>query len=356
MGCRTVYTILSSRNELGGIHQNPLFKAAVKSGLISNSSLLDEIRLHQEKSPIRESERIYFEISDLWCPSCAEVIRLVLLREKGVRNCVVDYATDLASVDYYPKIISKDTLLGFVQRLGYSPSLFENESKKAVNSDLYLRVIIAAFFSSNIMMFAYPIYASYFSVDPYGDTLLFSWLSFFCSLPVLLYSGWPIFKRFFQSIIFGIMGMETLIVIGVLSSFGLSIYDLSLEGTHVYFDSMSVIITFVLLGKIIESRAKFSARETLFRLSKSLPKRGRKLNGEGKETFVLLKEVRKGDLLVALSGEKIVLDGVVIEGNGTCDESLMTGEAVPLRKRIGEPVVGGTIVCQGRIVYRVETE
>jgi len=308
VGCQTVYHILSKKNELEDFQVHPLFIQAVRSGLISNPGLLEEIRVNQQLVDEKELKKLYFEVQDLWCPSCAEVIRLLLLREKGVKNCVVDYATDLASVEYAPRFISKDKILEIVKKIGYSPLKFDSAEKKAVNFDLYLRFIIAAFFSLNIMMFSYPIYASYFTQDRMGDSRLFAWISLFASLPVLLYSAQPIVKRFLNALKFGFIGMEALIVIGVSSAFGLSLYELLHGGEHVYFDSMSVIITFVLLGKIIESKAKFSTKETLLRLSKSLPKRGRKRFADQRESFVSLKSIEKGDFLVVLSGEKIVLD------------------------------------------------
>lgn len=352
-GCQTVYRILLARKELGDFETHPLFIQAMKSGLISNPHLLEEIRLKQQESAQEEIEKVHFEIEDLWCPSCADVIRLMLVQEKGIKNCLIDYATDLASIEYSPRHFSRDQVLEKVRKLGYTPHLLEQSEPRAVQLSLYLRFAVAAFFSANTMMLSYPMYASYFTADPARYGRLFAWISFFASLPVLLYSAKPIFQRFFNGLRLAFFGMEALIVMGVSSAFGLSLYTLFRGGEHVYFDSMSVIITFVLLGKIFESRAKFSTKETLFRLSKSLPKKGRKRLVDGTESFVLLKEVAKGDLLVALAGEKIVLDGVVVEGEGTCDESMMTGEPMPLTKKGGERVVGGTILCQGRLVYQV---
>lgn len=355
-GCQTVYRILLVRRELDDFQTHPLFVQALKSGLISNPHLLEEIRSKQAEALEEGVEKVHFEITDLWCPSCADVIRLMLMQQKGIKNCLVDYATDLASVEYSPRHLSRDQVLDQVKRLGYTPKLLETSEPRAVQFSLYLRFIIAAFFSANIMMLSYPMYASYFTEDPSRAGVLFAWISLVAALPVLLYSAKPIFQRFFNGLLLGFFGMEALIVLGVSSAFGLSVYTLCRGGEHVYFDSMSVIITFVLLGKIFESRAKFSTKATLFRLSKSIPKKGRKHFIDGTEQFVALKEVAKGDLLVVLAGEKIVLDGVVVEGEGTSDESMMTGEPIPLTKRPGDRVTGGTILCEGRLLYRVVSE
>lgn len=350
-GCCTVYSILSTKNQLGGYAENPLFLQAVKSGLISNPKLIEEIKLSKPSVPEGENEKIHLEIQNMWCPSCAEVIKLILLREKGVIRCVVDYCTDLAMIEFSPRYISKEGLYDKISHLGYLPLDLGSEEKRVVSKDLMFRFVIGAFFSLNIMMLSYPIYASYFDYDPEGYANVFAWISFIFALPVLLFSGWPILKRCVGSCLLGILGMESLVVMGVLAAFGLSLYELFRGGSHVYFDSMSVIIVFVLLGKIIESKAKFSAKESMIRLSRSLPRRGRIVSPDGTETFVPIKEIHPGMHVLAKAGEKIVLDGVVVEGKGMCDESLMTGEAVPVVKQVGDSVLAGTVIQQGKIKY-----
>ncbi|ADI38508.1 heavy metal translocating P-type ATPase [Waddlia chondrophila] len=351
-GCRAVFKILSASNQLEGYADTPIFKQAVATGLISNPALMEQLRKNRVEVSEEEKNRLYLEIGDMWCPACAEVIRLILLQKKGVLNCVVDYATDLASIEYAPRYVSKETLIQAIERLGYETQPIETAGKKQVSRSLYLRLIVAIFFSSNIMMFSYPIYAAYFTADETGISSLFVWLSLFSSLPVLIFSAWPIFRRFFTALSVGVIGMEALIVIGVSSAFGLSLYEMSQGSKYVYFDSMCVIIAFVLLGKVIETRAKFSAKDSLIRLARAVPKRGRKRFEDGREAFIPLKEMKPGDLLVAHTGEKIVLDGVLVSGKGACDESLMTGESVPIPKEIGDSVLGGTVVVNGSVVYQ----
>ncbi|MGA8164857.1 MAG: cation-translocating P-type ATPase [Waddliaceae bacterium] len=352
IGCHAVFQILSSRDEKDNFRDHALFKQALQSGLISNPALLQQIQQSQAKLPENEYEKLYFEVQDLWCPSCAEIIRLMVQKEKGVRRCVVDYTTDLAFVDYAPRYLSKEAIFAKIKKIGYKASALEDSEQKGVNFSLYLRFIIAAFFSLNIMMFSYPIYSSYFHSDDCGSSRLFAWISFFASLPVIGYSGWPIIRRCWNSLKAGVLGMEILIVMGVLAAFGLSFRELLRGGNHVYFDSMTVIITFVLLGKMMESKAKFSAKECLFRLARATPKRGRKRFANGTERFVPLKEIKKEDVVVVFSGEKIVLDGIVLEGSGSCDESVMTGEVIPVQKKTGDGVLAGTVLNRGWLAYR----
>ncbi len=348
-GCRAVYRILEAQKSLSGYEEHPIFREAVKSGLISNPELLETMRERSREMDSFETRRLHLDIQNMWCPSCAEVIRLILMQQKGVKNCVVDYCTDLASIEWVPRFISEDRILAIIEGLGYGPRRLCDDQGKSAHSLLLLRFIVAAFCALNVMMFSYPVYASYFFADSSGLADTFSRLSFAASIPALTYCGYPVYRRFWQGMKAGILGMEALISISVFSAIGLSVYELAKGSNHIYFDTATVIITFVLLGKIIESKAKFSAKESLMRLTRALPRRGRK-KGVG---FVPLKEIRAGDILVAHAGEKIVLDGIVVEGEGGADESLMTGEVVPVQKLKGESLIGGSLLKRGSVSYRV---
>ena len=352
-GCHTVYKILSSKNDLDGFENHPIFKQAVKSGLISNPALLEQLRKQQPKIAEEDKRKLYLEIEDMWCPSCAELVKLVLLQIKGVTQCVVDYSTDLAAIEYSPRYVSKESVIQAILDLGYSAEPLENRQGRDQQNRLNFRLIIAIFCTMNIMMFSYPLYTGYFHESDQELAHIFSKLSFVGALPILFYCMKPIWKRFIHSVRFALFGMETLVVMGVSTAFALSCWDLLKGGTHVYFDSMSAIVTFVLLGKSIESKAKFSAKETTFRLHRALPRKGRKLQENGESDFVPLKEVQVGDTLIALMGEKIVLDGVVVKGEGACDESCITGESIPVPKSLEKELIAGSIVSSGSLHYRV---
>lgn len=352
-GCHAVYTILAAKQHLDNYQESAIFQQALRAGLISNPHLLDQIRKQKSIDNPQELEKYHLEILDMWCPSCAEVIRLILIQQKGVINCVIDYATDLAMVEFSPRNISKEKIHSLIASIGYRSQTLENSDQKKISLSLYLRFGIASFCALNAMMFAYPLYATYFDPHAHHDGRIFAWLTFFSSLPVVTYCMWPITKRFLSSLRVGLFGMEALVIVGVLSAFCLSVFELLHDSNQVYFDSMSVVIAFVLLGKIIETKAKFSAKESLIRLTKSLPRRGRKLCDDGSLNYVPVKEIQKGDTLVAYTGEKIILDGEVIKGEGSCDESLMTGESFPITKVVGSALLGGSILQNGILTYKV---
>ncbi|MDP1880681.1 MAG: heavy metal translocating P-type ATPase [Parachlamydiaceae bacterium] len=351
-GCQVVYQILESQNSLENYQDHPVFQQAFKSGLITNPNL-EYLKKEDATLSSHEFQKLHLIIDEMWCPSCAYVIHLILMREKGVKSCVVDYSTDLASIQFTARFISKEKILRLISQMGYVPRAFDDPRNRAISRSLLLRFIVAAFFSLNIMMFSYPIYATYFGEETEGYASLFAWLSLYGSLPVIFYSAWPIWRRFYTGLRVGVWGMEALVCLGVSTATFLSVYELLHGSPYVYFDSMSVIIVFVLLGKIIESRAKFSAKDALVKLTLSLPRKGRKKFPNGEERFVPIKEIVPGDTLIVNMGEKIVLDGVVINGKGGCDESIMTGEAMPVEKNMGDSVLAGSVLQQGHLVIQI---
>ena len=350
-GCHMVYRVLATQNKLSEYKTHPLFLRALEVGVVSQASDI----VTEEQETELEVERLHIEVGDLWCPSCAEIIRLVLLQEKGVQNCVVDYSTDLATIDYIPRYVSQADLFTKIKKLGYLPQLLEDAEDKTVSRALYLRLGIAGFCALNIMMFAYPLYVSFFERADATLVGLFSWLSFALSLPIATYCAWPIYRRCFHALRLGLYGMEALVSLGVLAAFGLSLYGLAEGKGHVYFDSMSMVIFFVLLGRVIENRAKFSAKSTSRRLSRALPQKGRRRNPDGTEEYLSVKELAVGDLVVAKAGERIVIDGEIVEGEGACDESVITGEVMPKAKQKGATVIAGSVLQAGYLVYEVLT-
>ena len=351
-GCQIVYQILKAQGALENYQKHPVYQQALQSGLISNPHLQP---LHTTAEiPEADFQKLHLSISNLWCPSCAKVIHFILMREKGVRACLVDYSTDLASIEFTPRFISKDKILTLIKKMGYEPCDVRDATQQRIARSLLLRLIIAAFFSLNVMMFAYPIYATYWDGgDAEGYTKLFAWFSLLGSLPVVSYCAWPIWKKCWTALKIGLCGMETLVLLGVSAATALSLFELFHGRSNVYFDTVTVIIFFVLLGKLIESKAKFSAKDALVKLTLSMPRRGRIRTASGEENFRVMKEIQQGDRLVVKMGEKVVLDGIVEEGSGTCDESLMTGEAVPVVKTKGSSVLAGTLLQQGELILRV---
>jgi len=350
-GCLTVFTLIGTQENY---QSHPLFQEAIKAGILSNAHAEPQA---QQTDVEQEEVKFHLQIDGMWCPACAEAIQLILLKQKGISRCLVDYATDLAMITIQPRLLSKQIVITLIHKLGYRASELFSEEKRNLSFSLWLRFVIAAFCAMNIMMFSYPLYASHFGqlIEGYGMT--FGWFSFALALPLVTYCAWPIWRRLTLSFLSGFFAMETLVLMGVSTAFILSTLHL-FQGMEngLYFDSLSMVITFVLLGKILERKAKFSAKETLFRLSTCLPKKACKKTLEGDFIYVPIKEVHVGDSLFVRTGEKVLFDGIVIQGEALVDEAVMTGEAMPCSKQPGAPLIGGSLIKQGNVIMQVTKE
>lgn len=341
-GCRTVWHLLTAKGIAKDFLSHPVYIQAVASGLISNPLLKQDVKEAADK------KRLLLEIREMWCPSCAEVIEILLPMEKGVLSCHVDYTTDLSRIEYDPKKTHPENIFLFIKSLGYTPLHLENILSRKSEKTLSLRFFVAAFCSLNVMMFSYPLYATYFSYEPEGWGDLLGWFSLAFSLPVITYSAWPIFRRFYSSLLTGLYGMESLVVIGTLSALVLSLYNLMQGSNEVYFDTLTVLIALVLFGKIIESKTKLSAKEAFYTLSRSLPQRARK-NG----VFVSIKDINPGDVIECLTGERVPLDGLIEKGEALINESARTGESLPLLKKQGDNIEAGCSLESGTLSIRI---
>lgn len=345
-GCEAVYQILATQKCLEMRGEHPLFLQAVKYGVISNPSL-------KLKLGASGKERYALEIRGMWCPACATLIALLLTDLPGMNGCRVDYMTDFAAIEFDPMQLSKERIRKTIETFGYQCFELNDPKRKAREFSLYLRLAVAFFCAMNVMMFTYPLYTTFFDFDGEKMAPLLAWISLALTLPVITYSAMPIYRRLALSIKQGKTGMETLVVIGLTASMALSLIEM-IQGTyHVYFDTVTMLVTLLLLGKVIEQGAKFSAKEAWYQLHRTLPNKARKRDG----SIVPLKEILEGDELMILQGEKIPLDGIVLEGEGACDESSLTGEAMPIPKRRGDSVISGALLQTGVLhIQAVTTE
>ncbi len=192
------------------------------------------------------------------------------------------------------------------------------------------------------------------------------WLEFLLATPVVLWGGWPFFERFWLSLRSRNLNMFTLIGLGVGVAWCYSVVALLFPGmfppvmrmegglVDVYFEAAAVITVLVLLGQVLELRARSRTNEAIRLLLGMSPKTARRVHADGSETDVLLEGVQPGDILRIRPGEKVPVDGVVIEGESHVDESMVTGEPVPVAKRTGDSLIGATVNGNGSLLMRAE--
>lgn len=317
-GCRTVYAILKSG------------KAEVRAKTVYSGPV---------------EERMY-HLSGLWCSACAWLIEHTVNKEPGVAKAEVYFVSDLLKVTYYPQYLPSGRVQEVVSRLGYQARDCQEESAgaDAERKDLLLRLVVAAFLWMNVMGLNLAVYFEAFEAP-------LPILAMLVSLPVILYSARPVLRLAWSGLRNGTLRMESLLSLGILAAFGYSVWQGFRGGTHLYFDIACAITTLVLLGKWIEQGAKQRAAQTIGNLHRLLPKKARMVD-RGTERFVSIDALRAGDCFLVKAGERIPADGAVVSGSSQADESLLTGESLPVSKRAGSEVVAGSLNLAGVLTIR----
>jgi len=277
-------------------------------------------------------ERVDLPVSGMTCAACARTIERTLSRTPGVERAHVNFATSTATVEYDPVKARVGDLVGAIEDLGYGVP--ETEPAPDTEAIAYRRRLIVA------IVFAAPVLVLGMA---HGHT---AWLQLLLTLPVIFYSGAPFYTGAWTALRHRSANMNTLIALGTGAAFLYSFFDTVRGGHEVYFEAAAVIIALILLGRTLEARARGKASEAIRRLMDLQPPTAR-VTRDGAESEVPLVDVRVGDLVVVRPGERIPVDGVVRDGESAVDESMLTGESMPVDKAPGAGVFAGTINRSG---------
>jgi Cu+-exporting ATPase len=341
---------------------------------------------------IRTADLIDLPITGMTCASCVRNVERAIARQPGVLSVSVNLATEKASVQYAPDLVRRGDLVRAVEDAGYgvidltdaaAPEDAERAARAAEIDRQRRLVAIGALFTlplfvlsmarDLIMAVAMPGMAM---TDMSPDMLrlhgvpdALGWL-FWSGMPIVLFAlatpvqlivgrqytvgAWKAARR-------GSAGMDTLIALGSWAAYLYSVVVMvalfggftAAVGDHVYFETAAVILTLITLGKLLEARAKGQTSAAIRALIGLSPKTAVRLVGDA-ERPVAITDVRVGDLLVVRPGERIPVDSAVVEGESAVDESMLTGESLPVNKRPGDLVIGATLNRQGRLIVRAE--
>jgi Cu+-exporting ATPase len=276
------------------------------------------------------------------CAACARSIERNLANTPGVDRASVNLATNTATVEYDPGIAQVRDFVGAIEELGFGVP--ETAAPADAAEEGYRRrVVISAIFTA-------PVFALGMSHGmvhvPYSP-----WIQLALTLPVMLYAGAPFFVAAWSALRHGAANMNSLISLGTGAAFLYSLVQ-TIRGRHdVYYESAAVIITLILLGRTLEARARGQAGAAIRKLMDLQPPVACVLR-DGVEVEIAVEDVRVGELVVARPGERISVDGEVMDGESAVDESLLTGESMPVEKRPGASVFAGTINRSGSFRYR----
>jgi Cu+-exporting ATPase len=286
-------------------------------------------------------ERVRLDIGGMTCASCAARVERKLSRVDGVEDSSVNYATEEATVLYDPARVGIDDLIEAVSAAGYSART-PGEATHEKTSTLR-RLVVAVVLTAPLTVLA---------MVPPLQLDGWEWIALALATPVVLWAGWPFHRAAVVNARHAAVTMDTLISIGTLAAWASS--TVVLVGgfdSDTYFEVGAVITTLILVGRYLEERAKSRAGAALRALLELGAKEARVLR-DGEEVLVAIEDVRVGELFVVRPGEKIATDGVVEGGESAVDQSMLTGESVPVDVTPGAEVAGATINTYGRLVVR----
>jgi len=298
------------------------------------------------------TELIELDISGMTCASCSARLENVLSKQPGVEIAAVNLATEKAAITIHTGAITQDELIATVARTGFNatPAVTSAEQRAAAearaqeqNRREQNRLIISALLTIPL---ALPMLLMLFGVD----WMLAPWLQFALATPVQFWSGRHFFVGAYKSLRGGAGNMDVLVVMGTSAAWGLSTYVTLTGGAggHLYFEASAMIITLVLFGKWMEGRAKRSAASAIRALMDLRPENAR-VEVDGNVIEVPVESVQSGTLVLVRPGERLPVDGVIQEGTSQLDESMLTGESMPITKSEGDEVTGASVNGAGML-------
>ncbi|MCA9572127.1 MAG: heavy metal translocating P-type ATPase, partial [Myxococcales bacterium] len=311
-----------------------------------------------------EEREVILPITGMTCTNCAQAVERQLRRTGGVTDAVVNFASERATVRFDPGIVTVEGLADRVADAGYGAVIAVEDELEDAEARARASEVAALVRRFQIgVALAAPLFLLSMARD-FG--LIGAWahapwvngLMFVLAFPVQFWVGRDFYVGGWTSLRNGAANMDVLVALGSSVAFAYSVVVTVLlavgdtrAGTHVYFETAALIITLIELGKLLEARAKGQTGQAIRELIGLRPSTACVVR-EGREVIVPLEQVAVGDVLVVRPGERVPVDGVVLDGRSTLDESLLTGESMPVEKEPGDPVVGATVNRTGSFRFR----
>ncbi|MCP4023335.1 MAG: copper-translocating P-type ATPase, partial [Desulfobacteraceae bacterium] len=351
-------------SKLDGVNQSNVNFASEQATISFDAEKLDPSRIIGEihdlgfKVPSMIKE---IPVTGMSCVNCAANIEKTLnTKVPGVIRASVNFAVERLLVEYIPSIVSLDEIVTQVKQIGFDLIVAqdgqdeENIEEIARNreiKDQTQKFILGVIFA--LPLFLLSMSRDFGLLGQWSHALWVNWFFLFLATPVQFYTGWDYYNGAYKSLKNKSANMDVLIALGSSVAYFYSVGILVLPnlGGHVYFETSAVIITLIKLGKLLEARTKGKTGGAIQKLIGLRPKTARIIENDG-EKDIPITFVKTDDILVIRPGEKIPVDGIVTEGTSTLDESMLSGEPIPVNKKKGDPVTGGTVNGEGLIKFK----
>lgn len=308
-------------------------------------------------------KKILLKVDGMTCSACSSGLEKYLKKQKGIKEVTVNLIMNNANIEYDEAILNLEQIEKFIEKAGFTSlgiDNFKKEEKKKSNEKYKLIVITII---SLLILYISMSHMVGLPVIPFLHMMNYP-INYAVSLLVLtifvLFFGRDILKNGYKNLIHATPNMDTLVMIGVLASFVYSIYGTiqiicgnTMFVEHLYYESTAIVIFFVKIGKFIENKNKNKTKEALQQLMSITPNEA-VIERDGEEVKVTIDEIQKGDIVICKPGQKVAVDGEIIEGITHINESFITGESKPVRRDVGSKVIAGSINYEGTIKYRAE--
>lgn len=305
-----------------------------------------------------------FKLEGMTCAACASRIEKGLGRMPGVTSASVNFAMETARVEYSPAEVSVEDMQRKVQQLGYRAIAEQDnanaEDRRGREIRRQQRKLLLSAVLSLPLLWSMVAHFSFTSWIYAPEWIMNPWIQLILATPVQFYVGWPFYTGAYKALRNGSANMDVLISLGTSAAYFYSLY-LTLDwfargadahhGPSLYFETSAILITLVVLGKLFESLAKGRTSEAIKSLM-GLQAKTALVEREGRELTIPVEEVLAGDIVLVRPGDKVPVDGVVLEGESSVDESMLTGESLPVGKKAGDTVIGATINKNGMLRVR----
>ncbi|NEX75905.1 heavy metal translocating P-type ATPase [Aeromonas rivipollensis] len=306
-----------------------------------------------ETGTLRE---IQLSVEGLTCAACAWLIERHLMGLPGLHYVNVNTTTHRARIKWDPDRLSLSDILKGFAKIGYRAYPFQTHSQEALYArevrSYMFRMALAGLGSMQVMMCAVALYMDLFISVEEEFMIYFKWISLLLSTPIMIYSAQPFYAGAWRSLRQGHLSMDVSVSLALIGAFVASIWATVFNTGEVYYDSITMFVFFLLLGRLLELRARRKASESSSNLARLVPIMATRIDTDG-EHEVAAKTLRVGDRVRVLAGATLPADGIITLGQASLNEAMLTGEQLPLLKQAGDPVFAGTINTDAPLEIRV---
>ncbi|MDV7341146.1 heavy metal translocating P-type ATPase metal-binding domain-containing protein [Terasakiella sp. A23] len=289
---------------------------------------------------------LYLMVEGIHCAACVWLIETALAKQEGVLQARVNMSTRRLVLKWQDAAIDPNHLVGIINGLGYrlvpyDPGLLNSENEKS-EKELLRAMAVAGFAAANVMLFSVSVWAGYSQGMLATTRDLMHWLSALVALPAVAYAGRPFFRSAITALKSGRLNMDVPISLAVLLAAGMSLYQVMTGAEHAYFDSAISLLFFLLIGRYLDRRARGKARGAAEHLLGLNAVAVTVLNDDGTKSLIPPDQVVEGMTVLSAAGERIAIDGTIIEGQSDIDTSLISGESLPTAAKVEDQVFAGT--------------